>query len=130
MTDIAPEELDAIHQRVRQTSLTKEQVFRLWKCAIKDDDNLIDEMIQQIYEHIIAFDCQRAECVIELRFVHSAPCYGICGWSTPLSGCSINGRRRRILDAGVGDAHMRGATLTGILGKFIVAALRGGAGAS
>ena len=45
VTDIAPEELDAIHQRVRQTSLTKEQVFRLWKCAIKDDDNLIDEMI-------------------------------------------------------------------------------------
>jgi hypothetical protein len=66
MTDIAPEELDATHQRVRQTSLTKEQVFRLWKCASKDDDKLIDEMIQQIYEHIIAFDYQRAECVIEL----------------------------------------------------------------
>ena len=66
VADIAPEDLDAIHQRVRQTSLTREQVFRLWKCAIKDDDKLVDEMIQQMYEHIIAFDCQRAECVIEL----------------------------------------------------------------
>jgi hypothetical protein len=66
MTDIAPESLNAIHQHVRQCSLTKEQVFRLWKCAIKDDDKLVDEMIQQIYEHIIAFDYQRAECVIEL----------------------------------------------------------------
>jgi hypothetical protein len=66
MTDLAPENLNAIHQRVQQCSLTKEQVFRLWKCAIKDDDKLIDEMIQQMYEHIIAFDCQRAQCVIEL----------------------------------------------------------------
>ena len=47
-------------------ALTKEQVFRLWRCAIKDDDKLVDEIIEQLYENIIAFDYKRAECVIEL----------------------------------------------------------------
>jgi hypothetical protein len=93
MTDIAPEELDAIRQRVRQTFLTKEQVFRLWKCAIKDDDKLIDEMIQQIYEHIIAFDCQRAECVIELIVRRNAS--AICAFRALL-------RDIRAVDAPVG----------------------------
>jgi hypothetical protein len=93
VTDIAPEELDAIHQRVRQTSLTKEQVFRLWKCAIKDDDGLIDEMIQQIYEHIIAFDCQRAEYVIELIVRRNAS--AICAFRALL-------RDMRLVDSPVG----------------------------
>jgi hypothetical protein len=93
VTDIAPEDLDAIHQRVRQTSLTKEQVFRLWKCAIKDDDDLIDEMIQQIYEHIIAFDCQRAECVIELIVRRNAS--AICAFRALL-------RDMRVTDAPLG----------------------------
>jgi len=51
---------------VPRPMLTKEQVFRLWRCAIKDDDKLIDELIEQIYENIIAFDGKRAECVVEL----------------------------------------------------------------
>jgi hypothetical protein len=41
-------------------------VFRLWRCAIKDDDTLVEDIIRQLYENIIAFDCQRAESVIEL----------------------------------------------------------------
>jgi hypothetical protein len=41
-------------------------VFRLWQCAIKDDDQLVDEIIERIYENIVAFDCKRAESVIEL----------------------------------------------------------------
>jgi hypothetical protein len=43
-------------------ALTQEQVFR----AIKDDDELVDEIIEQVYENIVAFDYKRAECVIEL----------------------------------------------------------------
>ena len=53
-------------QSVRRSNLTKEQVFRLWRCATKDDDKLIDELIQHVCEEIIEFDCKRAECVMEL----------------------------------------------------------------
>jgi hypothetical protein len=47
-------------------ALTREQVFRLLRCAIKDDEELVDEIIEQVYENIVAFDYKRAECVIEL----------------------------------------------------------------
>ena len=51
----------------RQTpDLTKEQVYRLWKCAIKDDDRLVDALIQKFYDTMIAFDPKRAEIVIRL----------------------------------------------------------------
>ena len=51
----------------RQTrELTKEQLYRLWKCAIKDDDSLADALIQKIYDTMIAFDPKRAETVIGL----------------------------------------------------------------
>jgi hypothetical protein len=66
VTQMNPESLNTILRSVRQSTLTKEQVFRLWRCAVKDDDKLIDEIIQQLYENIIAFDCNRAESVIEL----------------------------------------------------------------
>jgi hypothetical protein len=46
--------------------LTKDQVYRLWKCAIKDDDRLADALIQKIYDGMIAFDSKRAETVITL----------------------------------------------------------------
>ncbi len=47
-------------------ALTREQVFRLLRCAIKDDEELVDEIIEQVYENMLAFDHKRAECVIEL----------------------------------------------------------------
>ena len=51
----------------RQTrELTKEQVYQLWKCAIKDDDRLVDALIQKFYDTMIAFDPKRAEIVIRL----------------------------------------------------------------
>jgi hypothetical protein len=50
----------------RKSALTQEQVFRLLRCAIKDDEELVDEIIEQVYENIVAFDYKRAECVIEL----------------------------------------------------------------
>lgn len=66
MSETAQENVTVILQSFRRAALTQEQVFRLWRCAIKDDDSLIDEMIQQIYKNIIAFDRKRAECVIEM----------------------------------------------------------------
>jgi hypothetical protein len=56
----------------RRSPLTQEQVFRLLRCAIKDDDELVDQIIDQVYENIIAFDYKRAESVIELIVLRSA----------------------------------------------------------
>jgi hypothetical protein len=50
----------------RHSALTPEQVFRLWRCAIKDDEELVDELIERVYENILAFSDKRAESVIEL----------------------------------------------------------------
>ena len=53
-------------QSLQTCQLTKEQVYRLWKCAIKDDDRLVDALIQKVYDTMIAFDSKRAEIVIGL----------------------------------------------------------------
>ena len=53
-------------QSLQTCQLTKEQVYRLLKCAIKDDDRLVDALIQKIYDTMIAFDYKRAEIVIGL----------------------------------------------------------------
>ena len=66
MTVLAQRDLNAILPSVRRSTLTKEQVFRLWRCATKDDNKLVDEVIQHVYEDMITFDCKRAECVMEL----------------------------------------------------------------
>ena len=66
MTERTPQTLDVMQQSVRQCRLTKEQVFRLWKCAVKDDDMLVDAAIEQLYEEMIAFDLARAETVMQL----------------------------------------------------------------
>ena len=66
MTEIAAVNLNAIQRKFARPNLTKEQVFRLWRCAVMDDDKLVDEVIQHAYEGMIAFDCGRAECVMGL----------------------------------------------------------------
>jgi hypothetical protein len=66
MTEGTPEGLNVILQSTRECRLTKSQVFRLWKCAIKDDDKLVDAVIEKLYEEIIAFDLARAETVMQL----------------------------------------------------------------
>jgi hypothetical protein len=66
VTEVIVNDLSTILHSVRRSTLTKEQVFRLWRCAIKDDDTLVEDIIRQLYENIIAFDCKRAESVIEL----------------------------------------------------------------
>ena len=71
MAPIVPKRFDAT-LRVSRPALTNEQVFRLWRCAIKDDDSLVDELILQVYENIVTFDRKRAECVMELMIRRSA----------------------------------------------------------
>jgi hypothetical protein len=58
--------LTAILKGIRQCPLTEEQVFHLWRCAIKDDDNLIDTVIEKVYDEMIAFDPERAVSVMQL----------------------------------------------------------------
>ena len=52
-------------------SLTGDMVFRLWNAAIKDDDTLADELIQGMYHCMRAFDCERAEYVMDLTLRRS-----------------------------------------------------------
>ena len=61
MTEIGPNNFNEILLNVRRFRLTKEQVFRLWKCAVKDNDKLVE-----LYEEMIAFDPARAESVVQL----------------------------------------------------------------
>ena len=53
-------------QSLQTSQLTNEHVYRLWKCAIKDDDRLVDALIQKIYDTMIASDPKRAKTVMGL----------------------------------------------------------------
>ena len=66
MTERTPHSLNVMLQSVGKCRLTKNQVFRLWKCAVKDDDKLVDAVIEKLYEEMIAFDIARAETVMQL----------------------------------------------------------------
>jgi hypothetical protein len=66
VTKLGQEYLTAILKSIRQCPLTEEQVFRLWRCAIKDDDTLIDTVIEKVYDEMIVFDPQRADTVMQL----------------------------------------------------------------
>jgi hypothetical protein len=48
------------------TSLNESQVFRLFKCALKDDDTLVDAIIERLYRRMKEFDAERAEDTVEL----------------------------------------------------------------
>ena len=66
MADVPPHNFNVILQSDQRYRLTPEQVFRLWKCALKDDDKLVDAAIEKLYEEMIAFNPARAESVIQL----------------------------------------------------------------
>jgi hypothetical protein len=66
MCETAPENLNVILQSVRRWRLTQEQVFRLWRCAVKDDDKLVDAVIEKVYQDMIGFNPARAELVMQL----------------------------------------------------------------
>ena len=64
MTETAPNGKTIL--RSSRTSLTKDQIFRLWKAAIRDDDKFVDAVIQKVHDEMIAFDSERGEIVIDL----------------------------------------------------------------
>ena len=66
MAERTPQGLNVVLQNARECRLTKDQVFRLWKCAVKDDDKLIDAVIEKLCEEMVAFDPARAETVMQL----------------------------------------------------------------
>jgi hypothetical protein len=72
MTELARENL----QSPRRSFLTEEQIFRLWSSAIKDDDRLVDELIQKAYEQMIAHDRARSEAVMQLTIRRNAAAIG------------------------------------------------------
>ena len=48
------------------TGLDEFQVFRLFKCAVKDDDTLIDAIVEKLYGSMKEFDASRAKEAVEL----------------------------------------------------------------
>ena len=44
----------------RRTGLTELQAIRLFKAAIKDDDSLVDTVLEKVYAAMKAFDRERA----------------------------------------------------------------------
>jgi hypothetical protein len=48
------------------TGLDESQIFRLFKCAVKDDDTLIDAVVERLYRKMKESDLERAEDTVEL----------------------------------------------------------------
>jgi hypothetical protein len=48
------------------TGLNEFQVVRLFKCAVKDDDMLIDAIVEKLYGTMKDFDAGRAKQTVEL----------------------------------------------------------------
>jgi len=48
------------------TGLDESQVFRLFKCALKDDDRLVDAVVERLYRRMKEFDLERADDTVEL----------------------------------------------------------------
>jgi hypothetical protein len=49
-----------------RTGLDEPQVFRLFKCAVKDEDTLVDAIVERLYRKMQDFDAMRAENTVEL----------------------------------------------------------------
>ena len=48
------------------TGLNEFHVVRLFKCAVKDDDTLVDAIVERLYGTIRDFDAGRAKQTVEL----------------------------------------------------------------
>ncbi len=48
------------------TVLNESQVVRLLKCAVKDDDTLVDAIVEKLYGIMKDFDAARAKQAVEL----------------------------------------------------------------
>jgi hypothetical protein len=47
-------------------SLNEFQVYRLFNCAVKDDETLVDAIVERLYRKMKEFDAKRAEDTVEL----------------------------------------------------------------
>jgi hypothetical protein len=52
--------------RPRHPGLATEELFKLFRAAIKDDGDTGDPVIQSVYEDIVSYDHERARGVMEL----------------------------------------------------------------
>ena len=92
----------SIFQNVRRCRLTEHEMFWLWRAAIKDDAGFVDALIDKIYAEMMAFDCERAETVIELTVKRNAAAkhlfqdllQDIQDWSVP-KPCPASGSQAR-----------------------------------
>jgi hypothetical protein len=50
----------------RETGLNEFHVVRLFKCAVKDDDTLVDAIVEKLYGTMTDFDAGRAKQTVEL----------------------------------------------------------------
>jgi hypothetical protein len=48
------------------TGLNEFQVVRLFKCAVMDDDTLVDAIVEKLYGTMKDFDARRAKQTVEL----------------------------------------------------------------
>ena len=48
------------------TGLNKFQIFRLFKCAVKDGDTFVDAIVERLYRKMKELDLERAEDTVEL----------------------------------------------------------------
>jgi hypothetical protein len=42
--------------RSKRRGLTSEEIFRVWKAAIKDDEKLLDELIASVHKQMVSLD--------------------------------------------------------------------------
>jgi hypothetical protein len=78
----------AVHHP-RKIALSEEQIFRLWRAAIKDDDKQIDEVIRRVYRDMIKRDREHFEEVMYLtitRDVSAGPVLAQLLNDIPVSG--------------------------------------------
>lgn len=66
MPGIDFENFSAILGSFQRSSLTDQQLFRLWSAAIKDDEKLVDEVIQRVYDDMIVFNRDRSTGVMAM----------------------------------------------------------------
>ena len=108
----------AIHHP-RSIALSEEQIFRLWRAAIKDDEKQLDEVIRRVYRDMIERDRDRFEEVMYLTVTRdvgaeralgellndvrcsASAAEGVCHAApyTQVSKCITMGNRRSSRDA-------------------------------
>ena len=66
MLELAMSVSIASNTHPRHPGLTTEELFRLFRAAIKDDGDTGDLVIQSAYEDIVRYDHERARGVMEL----------------------------------------------------------------